>query len=150
MTMFRSRFLSSLIALCVLAAPAHAAEPYDNSGGSFTPPGYSPLLNPQGAQGQNLPSGQSRYPGAQSSRNPLISNTPWADGNQRLNDYSIRREPRPEPKPSEFQKFVEVATGRLLPIFGSAFFSDAADAFDPVDNIPVSADYTVAPVTRSS
>ena len=49
------------------------------------------------------------------------------------------------PKPSEFQKFVDAATGRLLPVFGASFFADAADSFGPVDNVPVSADYTVGP-----
>lgn len=49
------------------------------------------------------------------------------------------------PKPSEFQKFVEAATGRMLPVFGSRFFEEAADGFAPLDNIPVPADYTVAP-----
>ena len=34
--------------------------------------------------------------------------------------------------------------GRLLPVFGSAFFADAAEA-NPVDNVPVSADYTIGP-----
>ncbi|MBC7730883.1 MAG: SLBB domain-containing protein, partial [Bacteriovorax sp.] len=49
------------------------------------------------------------------------------------------------PKPSEFQKFVEAATGRLLPLFGAGFFVDAAASFEPLDNVPVSADYTVGP-----
>ena len=51
----------------------------------------------------------------------------------------------PPPRPSEFQKFVEAATGRRLQNFGSRFFSDAADSFSPVDNVPVSADYMVGP-----
>ena len=59
----------------------------------------------------------------------------------------------PAPKPNEFQRFVEAATGRLLPIFGSAFFADAADNFQSLDNVPVSADYTIGPgdeiVTRA-
>ena len=71
-----------------------------------------------------------------------------------LNDVFPRRaEPAPPPKPNEFQRFVEGATGRLLPIFGSAFFADAADNFQSLDNVPVSADYTIGPgdeiVTRA-
>ena len=62
-------------------------------------------------------------------------------------------EPAPPPKPSEFQRFVEGATGRLLPIFGAPFFADAADTFQSLDNVPVSADYTIGPgdeiVTRA-
>ncbi len=67
--------------------------------------------------------------------------------------FPRRAEPAPAPKPNEFQRFVEGATGRLLPIFGSAFFADAADNFQSLDNVPVSADYTIGPgdeiVTRA-
>ncbi|MEP6739887.1 MAG: SLBB domain-containing protein, partial [Caldimonas sp.] len=59
--------------------------------------------------------------------------------------FPRRAEPLPPPKPNEFQRFVEGATGRLLPIFGSAFFADAADTFQSLDNVPVSADYTLGP-----
>lgn len=48
-------------------------------------------------------------------------------------------------RPSEFQRFVQAATGRLLPVFGASFFGAPADTFAPVDNVPVSADYTVGP-----
>jgi len=56
-----------------------------------------------------------------------------------------RRPPATPPRPSEFQKFVETATGRLLPNFGADFFADAYESFAPVDNVPVSADYVVGP-----
>ncbi|HXD07926.1 MAG TPA: SLBB domain-containing protein [Burkholderiaceae bacterium] len=64
----------------------------------------------------------------------------------REESYEPRR-PRPvaPPKPSEFQKFVQNATGRLLPVFGARFFEEAADSYAPVDNVPVPADYTVGP-----
>ncbi len=55
----------------------------------------------------------------------------------------MRNVRRPAATPSGFQKFVEVATGRQLPVFGVSFFADAADSFAPVDNVPVTADYTV-------
>ena len=57
----------------------------------------------------------------------------------------LRRAELPPAKPSEFQKFVQAATGRLLPVFGSSFFTAPAESFAPVDNVPVSADYTVGP-----
>lgn len=56
-----------------------------------------------------------------------------------------RRSDLQPPKPSEFQRFVEAATGRQLQNFGARFFHDAADSFSPIDNVPVSADYTVGP-----
>lgn len=60
-------------------------------------------------------------------------------------DAFARRAEAPPAKPGEFQKFVEAATGRLLPLFGSSFFAEAADTFSPVDNVPVSADYIIGP-----
>lgn len=48
-------------------------------------------------------------------------------------------------RPGEFQKFVETATGRRLPIFGASFFVDAANRLATVDNMPVSSDYAVGP-----
>lgn len=53
-------------------------------------------------------------------------------------------ESKPVAPPSEFQRFVEVATGRQLPIFGAKFFSEAADSFAPIDNVPVGGDYVVS------
>ena len=60
-------------------------------------------------------------------------------------DTFARRAEAPAPKPGEFQKFVEAATGRLLPLFGSSFFAEAADTFSSLDNVPVSADYIIGP-----
>jgi protein involved in polysaccharide export with SLBB domain len=65
--------------------------------------------------------------------------TTGADGSERP---FVRNEP---PKPTEFQRFVEAATGRLLPIFGAEFFVAAQSANQPLDNVPVSADYTIGP-----
>ena len=45
----------------------------------------------------------------------------------------------------EFQRFVETATGRPMPVFGASFFAEAAKGFAPVDNVPVAADYIVGP-----
>ncbi len=53
--------------------------------------------------------------------------------------------PTPAPTPSEFQKFVEAATGRMLPVFGGSFFAAGKGSSPVVDNVPVSADYVVGP-----
>ena len=49
------------------------------------------------------------------------------------------------PRPSEFQRFVQTATGRLLPVFGASFFDATAGNVTTLDNVPISADYTVGP-----
>ncbi|MEO7008431.1 MAG: SLBB domain-containing protein, partial [Caldimonas sp.] len=161
MTVFRIRFLSALAALCLLADPALAADDTDNFGGTFTTPGYPQRSSPMqggagGAQGlgnpQQPPNGANpRLPfgtGGSNLDNANNGNDNGASGNRALRPnevYPSRIPRRAPPKPSEFQKFVESATGRLLPLFGSTFFADAADTANPVDNVPVSADYTVGP-----
>lgn len=46
---------------------------------------------------------------------------------------------------SEFQKFVQESTGKLLPIFGAEFFANAPSTFAPVQNAPVPAEYPLGP-----
>ncbi|MDH5538079.1 MAG: SLBB domain-containing protein [Rhizobacter sp.] len=62
-----------------------------------------------------------------------------------IDDFQPQRvEPEP-PKPSEFQKFVETATGRMLPAFGARFFDRSTERPTTMDNVPVSGDYAVGP-----
>ena len=121
------------------------------AGGTFNTPGYRPRANANAghdrrSQGRtarlrDAPSCTANGQGRQQHGSAAASQSTRGSST-----HSRRRsELRPPPKPSEFQRFVEAATGRLLPVFGSAFFADAADSFNPVDNVPVSADYTVGP-----
>lgn len=61
---------------------------------------------------------------------------------ERFDQERTRTQP---PKPSEFQKFVELATGRLLQPFGYRFFGESSAAESSEDSVPVSADYIVSP-----
>ncbi len=56
-------------------------------------------------------------------------------------------EPRALPplEPSEFQRFVQQSTGRLLPRFGASLFEESSSSFVPVENVPVTLDYLVGP-----
>jgi polysaccharide biosynthesis/export protein len=162
-----------LAAYAALIGVVHAADdpnPYPYPNNSFAVPGYpaSPTLQrsnlPQGStspnnpqpgtdangqgpmQGAQNPQGQGQSQGqgqgqGQRNANPSGNRTPQPGAN----DPSMRRFEPPPPKPSEFQRFVEAATGRLLPFFGAGFFTDAANGAGPLDNVPVSADYTVGP-----
>ncbi len=44
---------------------------------------------------------------------------------------------------SEFQKFINDSTGKVLPVFGANFFSNAPSTFAPIGNAPVPADYSL-------
>ncbi len=46
---------------------------------------------------------------------------------------------------SEFQNFVAQSVGHSLPMYGYNLFQRAPDTFAPVDNIPVTPDYTIGP-----
>lgn len=135
------------LAVAVCAGPGVAAA-QDTSGQTFNAPGY-PVANPAarnpnapgttpGAGAPSIP-GRSQDPGAIPPRNGTLPQQQQPGAGELLQ----RPEPAP-PKPGEFQKFVESATGRLLPIFGSRFFADTRQPFT-LENVPVSGDYTVGP-----
>ena len=150
MTVFAQRAPSIFVALFLLtgALPAMAADELPNSGTFNTPgvpqatSGRSDTVRGDAANGLPIRSGNPSYPNASGQRLPGAGTANRAPLPATLEP---RRADLPAPKPSEFQKFVETATGRLLPVFGASFFLDAADSFGPVDNVPVSADYTVGP-----
>jgi len=44
---------------------------------------------------------------------------------------------------SEFQNFVEYATGKQLPLFGEEFFSRSPSSFAPLQDTPIPSDYVL-------
>jgi polysaccharide export outer membrane protein len=46
---------------------------------------------------------------------------------------------------SDFERFVEDATGRRLPVYGRSLFDEVPTTFAPVERVPVPADYTLGP-----
>ena len=53
--------------------------------------------------------------------------------------------PDPTQFKSEFQDFVAQSVGKALPMYGYELFRKAPDTFSPVNNIPVTPDYTIGP-----
>ena len=151
-----ARFLLGLF-LAAMASLAGAQDPNNPLlNNQFSPSAYPGIVTP-------TPRGNPNYGnGSNNGNSNAPSNGSNVDNSQRLmqnnangtaqgatpNDNqagNLYRRPPPPPKPGEFQKFVESATGRLLPLFGSSFFNDAYDSYVPVDNVPVPGDYTVGP-----
>lgn len=153
--MIISRFAKSVAVVAltwglVFAAGPAGAQDTTNPPNLFSTPAYS--QGQRSSQTNSFGQGQSSYGIDQNTtRNPFGANrgndTAGSANRATQNgfDTTLRRTQLPPPKPSEFQRFVETATGRLLPLFGSRFFVEAADSFAPIDNVPVSADYTVGP-----
>jgi protein involved in polysaccharide export with SLBB domain len=46
---------------------------------------------------------------------------------------------------SDFEKFVEDATGRRIPVYGRQLFDGVSSTFAPIDHVPVPADYAIGP-----
>jgi polysaccharide biosynthesis/export protein len=119
-----------------LAAAADELPP----GGTFTTPSYATAASaPNNANRDG--SGYAPTTGGALRNVP----TPGQPAARDDDDATSRLRNLPPPKPSEFQRFVESATGRQLQPFGSNFFAESSRAAQPVDNVPVTADYTVGP-----
>ena len=156
----RATLLACLAALSLGGVLSARAADEPDAGGTFATPGYPPRTPPAGSPAAGSAGTGNAQQSGTSARTP---GTPNGATNLRgrgndtrpgnANDLVPRRAEMPPAKPGEFQRFVEGATGRLLPIFGSTFFADAADTFQSLDNVPVSADYTIGPgdeiVTRA-
>ncbi|KQU78138.1 MULTISPECIES: SLBB domain-containing protein [unclassified Rhizobacter] len=131
-----ARVLAVLLPLHAgLAAAADELPP----GGTFTTPAYATAAS--APAGTNTPGYAPTTPGGALRNVPTPGQTAPRDDD----DAAARLRNLQPPKPSEFQKFVEAATGRQLQPFGSNFFAEASRAAQPVDNVPVTADYTVGP-----
>lgn len=145
-------------ALALTLTFAATAQSVDNPipGQTFETPGYvppstlprgaSPGSGPGGVPGATGVPGAAGIPGV-GLRGPAQGGIvqPGSGGRSQPEQGFFPLRDFPPAPPSEFQKFVETATGRLLPVFGSNFFREAARQPLGVENIPVSADYTVGP-----
>jgi len=140
MTVLCIRQLTPIVALLLIAGAAGAQTTESpRTGGTFNTPGINAAPpRPANAQGTATQRAPVRPGVGDSMRNGSQEGAP-------IDDFQPQRvEPEP-PKPSEFQKFVETATGRMLPAFGARFFDRSTERPTTMDNVPVSGDYAVGP-----
>ena len=137
------------VVLALVAVEGHAAD--ESGSGTFNTPGYSsaPAAGasaPDSVRSQQaLPGVGHRQLGRSASAEALAGQGKGRDAVQRRDEPAQRRIELPPPRLSEFERFVETATGRQLPVFGASFFVDAANRPVAADSVPVSSDYTVGP-----
>jgi polysaccharide export outer membrane protein len=129
--------------LC-LTLSAAMAQSASEGAGTFNTPTYVPspaagASAPAGSQSQQRSQVRGMPSGMDAATQRALRDQ------QRQEDASPRRIELTPARPSEFQKFVEAATGRQLPVFGASFFVDAANSLATVDSVPVSGDYAVGP-----
>jgi len=152
---FRSLLRAGALAASLLSLSSGLLAAGETTNGSFNTPAYGEPLDSMRLGGTGDNSGMSpgrsgvvvRNDGSSGSQQPgAFGQQPQQQTQQRPTVTSPgRRSDMLPQRPSEFQKFVEAATGRQLQPFGARFFNEAADSFSPVDNVPVSADYMVGP-----
>lgn len=56
-----------------------------------------------------------------------------------------RENPVPPSPPTQFQRMVQGAVGKLLPVFGAKLFSGVPSTFAPIQHISVTANYAIGP-----
>lgn len=144
----------AVLGACALLAgmPAPAQQDPATSG-SLQAPGYPQPQRGAGAV-PGLPGGPGTGTGTaidprtglpiDRTLTPTIPSPQARPGEAFPTDPVTPRRLRPPPEPTEFQLFVQGATGRLLPIFGTDFFADATPVRSG-ENVPVAGDYTVGP-----
>ena len=106
--------------------------------------------NNSAADGNNLTNSGNRL---DASRNPLNRGNrsgSGSDGDQMSPEATTdrpggRSRNRAAQLPSQFQQFVQQATGRLLPIYGSELFGGSQVAYTPDASAPAPADYVLGP-----
>ncbi len=127
------------------ANPMNASSSACSAGGSSSMSGADGMATPTYGYGGGA---QSMAPG---------TGLPMPGLNQRSPNY-VDRSPygqprngspynpyfRPQP-PTEFQRIVAGAVGRMLPIYGADLFSNVPTTFAPVDRIPVTPQYVLGP-----
>ncbi|MGB9107774.1 MAG: SLBB domain-containing protein, partial [Telluria sp.] len=71
---------------------------------------------------------------------------PNARGREKADVRQLQKQAGDQQAPlSEFQKFIDDNTGKVLPIFGAEFFANAPATFAPILNSPVPSDYPLGP-----
>lgn len=146
MIVLRSLFFAGFAsALMSLQGGAHAQTTDDSrSGGTFNAPGYPAAA---GTRSRDTAGAAAAAPAGAAGRSTTVPATRPMNpsGVPAAQEMPLRQPDAAPRKPNEFQKFVEAATGRLLPIFGASFFTDAADTLSAPDNVPVASDYALGP-----
>lgn len=109
--------------------------------------GAAPLPGISAPAGASAAGGDAARFQAASQNAPATQSPGSADQSQSVTNQEGRSasEGRLPPASNQFQDFVAVSTGRVLPLFGYRLFDDVPTTFAPVDHVPVTPEYIVGP-----
>lgn len=154
---FTKSFTAVALAMTAIAASAQEATNKADMFGQDTPSTLGDSVNAAAsAQARkltisNAPAGQA---GAQAlnqaygqAQGQAGRGRPAANGaREGMDSRQLQKQMADQNAPlSEFQKFIDDNTGKVLPIFGSEFFANAQPTFAPIQNSPVPSDYPLGP-----
>ena len=157
---FRSILSVLLLSFSAAWAAGVASGSATGSAGSSTGTSTSSVAVPQTAIQVNTPSatfsesvtteirGYATAKSQDEERKPQDGNKKLQDELTRLRDTACQNEESGKGDPllkSEFQNFVAQSVGQQLPMYGYNLFCRTPNTFAPVDNIPVTPDYTIGP-----
>lgn len=153
--MQKSRLLAAFFIVSVgICLSQSSNDPLSQSAGSdCSDPARAGTPECTAAQAQRSGSTQGReYPSLSPSvAPPVLRTSPDFSSDQQtqslppLNPSQLPQRnavPRPE---TEFQQMVADTVGRVLPLFGQSYFSQAPSTFAPIDRMQVSDDYILGP-----
>lgn len=146
----RASVLLFALGLCGSVAIAQTTQPRVE-GGTFSAPGYSTpaVATRPGTTGAAAAPGPAAAANGNASVSGPAAGLPPAhvqhEGVGAADPVNALRAAREPQRPSEFQRFVEQATGRLLSVFGTDFFAGARRGDARGDGVPVSGDYVIGP-----
>lgn len=127
------------------AASAQQQNPIDcSSARSYDDPRcQAPMRSPGQVGGEDL--SLPRIPIIRDQGLPPSQTDRLERGRQNEQYFPGFRQPLAPEEPTEFQKFVEQSSGRLLPVFGEKLFQEVPSTFAPADRVPVTPEYTLGP-----
>lgn len=122
------------------SAPASVSAP--QTGPTLSSPGAT--TQQQNRQGNGATQNQQTQNGQQQNNFDPVTGRRLTDSNSQDNKNNDQVDRTGGVAPlSEFQQLVAASTGRVLPIYGANLFGGVPSTFAPVDDMPVTPDYTL-------
>jgi polysaccharide export outer membrane protein len=134
-----------LAVLCLGASVALPSWSQAAGGGGGTGAGTAAPGAAGTGLGGNATTGQASGSNSQNTNNQQDANGNRDSTNRENADRKSEVPAGSQDARTEFQQMVEATTGRRLPIYGAALFTEVPSTFAPISDVPVGPDYVLGP-----
>jgi polysaccharide export outer membrane protein len=134
-----------LAVLCLGASVALPSWSQAAGGGGGTGAGTAAPGAAGTGLGGNATTGQANGSNSQNTNNQQDANGNRDSTNRENADRKSEVPAGSQDARTEFQQMVEATTGRRLPIYGAALFTEVPSTFAPISDVPVGPDYVLGP-----